>query len=71
MSSPSVAPVATGTTAAVHTNPVARFYQQVDLDLALRDMQRSVDRLQRLLQPPLRPRLIPRRSRRSAWWPSD
>jgi hypothetical protein len=72
VSSPSLTLVATGTTSVCRTSIVNRFNQQVVADLALRDMQRAVNRLERLLTPrrPLQPRLA-RRSRRSAWWPSD
>ena len=71
VSNPSVTAVATRTTAAFNTDPIARFQQRVAAELALSDLQRQLDRCERQLAP-VRPARAasPRRSRRSAWWPS-
>ena len=68
MSTPSLTPVATGTTSVFHTNPAIRFQQAVDLELRVNDVERRVRRLVRLLNPapPVQPR-SGRRRRRSAW----
>ena len=52
MSDLSVAPaVATGTTAALVTDPIARFHARIDAQLAVAELQRSVARLERRLVP--------------------
>jgi hypothetical protein len=70
VSIPSVALVATRTTSASYTDPVIRFQQAVDAQLAVADLERRVQRLARQLTPVPRIQAHPlRRSRRSAWWP--
>jgi hypothetical protein len=71
VSNPSVTAVATRTTAAFDTDPIARFQQRVAAELALSDLQRQLDRCERQLAPVRPARAVgSRRSRRSAWWPS-
>ena len=68
MSTPSLTPVATGTTSVFHTTPASRFQQAVDLELKVNDVERRVRRLVRQLNPA--PAVQPhsgRRRRRSAW----
>jgi hypothetical protein len=70
VSIPSVALVATRTTSASYTDPVIRFQQAVDAQLAVADLERRVQRLERQLTLAPRSQARPlRRSRRSAWWP--
>ena len=68
MSTPSLTPVATGTTSVFHTTPAIRFQQAVDLELKVNDLARRVRRLDRQLNPapPVQPHSV-RRARRSAW----
>jgi hypothetical protein len=68
VSTPSVTPVATGTTSVFHSDPVTRFQQAIDLELKVNDYERQVRRLAWQLPsvPPVQPRSR-RRSRRSAW----
>jgi len=68
VSTPSLTPVATGTTSVFHTTPANRFQQAVDLELAVNDLERRVRRLARQLNPvpPVQPHFV-RRSSRSAW----
>jgi hypothetical protein len=71
VSTPSLTPVATGTTSVFGSAPVIQFQQAVDLDLAVADLERRVRRLTRQLTPV--PRVQPyaeRRSVRSAWSPN-
>ena len=69
MSISSLTPVATGTTVVFHTDPVIRFQQAVDAELAVADLERRVRRLARQLTPALPAQSCPaRRSVRSAWW---
>ncbi len=60
---------------ACDSNPDSRLCQQLAAEQALSDLERAVQHLsQRLLAPTApapRRRTIPRRSRRSAWLPSD
>ena len=51
MSTPSLTPVATGTTSVFHTTPASRFQQAVDLELRVNDLERRVRRLARQLNP--------------------
>ena len=51
MSTPSLTPVATGTTSVFGSAPVIRFHQAIDLDLAVSDLERQVRRLARQLTP--------------------
>jgi hypothetical protein len=71
VSNPSVTPVATGSTVVFHTDPVTRFQQAVDAELAVADLERRVRRLTRQLTsvPPRQAHRV-RRSARSAWWPN-
>ena len=71
VSNPSVTPVATGTTVVFHIDPVTRFQQAVDAELAVADLERRVRRLTRQLTsvPPRQAHRV-RRSARSAWWPN-
>jgi hypothetical protein len=55
VSTPSVTPVATGTTGVLPTDPVFRFQQEVAVELAVADLERRVRRLTRELTPPMRP----------------
>ena len=68
MSTPSLTPVATGTTSVFHTTPAIRFQQAVDLELKVNDLERRVRRLDRQLNPvpPVQLHSV-RRLRRSAW----
>ena len=68
MSTPSLTPVATGTTSVFHTNPAIRFRQAVDVELRVNDLERRVRRLDRQLNPvpPVQPHSV-RRVSRSAW----
>ena len=68
MSTPSLTPVASGTTVVSDSNPVIRFQRAVDAQLAVNDLERRVRRLARQLTPvpPVQPHSV-RRSRRSAW----
>ncbi len=68
VSTPSLTPVATGTTSVFRTNPAIRFQQAVDAQLAVNDLERRVRRLTRQLTPapPAQPHSV-RRSRWSAW----
>jgi hypothetical protein len=63
----SLTPVATGTTVVFDSNPVVRFQQAVDAQLAVNDLERRVRRLARQLTPvpPVQPHSV-RRSGRSA-----
>ena len=63
MSTPSLTPVATGTTSVFHTDPAIRFQQAVDVELRINDLERRVRHLTRELTPV--PRIV-RRSSRSA-----
>jgi hypothetical protein len=64
----SLTPVATGTTVVFDSNPVIRFQQAVDAQLAVNDLERRVRRLARQLTPALPAQSCPaRRSVRSAW----
>ena len=45
MSTPSVTPVATGTTSVFHSDPVTRFQQAIDLELKVTDFERQVRHL--------------------------
>ena len=68
MSTPSLTPVATGTTSVFQTAPAIRFQQAVDLELAVNDLERRVRRLDRQLNPVPRVQTHSvRRSSRSAW----
>ena len=68
MSTPSLTPVATGTTSVFDTTPANRFQQAVDLELAVNDLERRVRRLARQLNPEPRVQTHSvRRLRRSAW----
>ena len=51
-------------------DPALRFQRRVSAELALRDLERSVARLARRLEPqPCKPTTPPRRATRaSAWW---
>jgi hypothetical protein len=69
VSTPSVAPVATGTTGVSYTDPVTRFQQAVDIQLQVNDLERRVQRLMRQLTP-RSPSSHWRSSRRSLWWPT-
>lgn len=51
MSTPSLTPVATGTTSVFGSAPVIRFHEAIDLDLAVSDLERQVRRLARQLTP--------------------
>lgn len=52
MSDLSVAPaVATGTTAALNTDPIARLHARIEAQMALSELERSVARLERQLLP--------------------
>src|SRR5207244_11340333 len=65
----SLTPVATSTTVVSDSNPVVRFQQAVDAQLAVNDLERRVRRLARQLTPALPAQSCPaRRSVRSAWW---
>jgi hypothetical protein len=55
VSTPSLTPVATGTTTVVRSDPVIRFQQALELELAVADLERRVRRLARELMPPARP----------------
>jgi len=67
VSTPSLTPVATGTTSVFHTDPAIRFQQVVDVELRINDLERRVQHLTRELTPvPRVPRFV-RRSVRSAW----
>jgi hypothetical protein len=69
VSIPSLTPVATGTTVVFDSNPVVRFQQAVDAQLAVNDLERRVRRLARQLTPALPAQSCPaRRSVRSARW---
>ena len=69
MSTPSLTPVATGTTSVFHITPATRFEQALDLELAVNDLERRVRRLARQLTPALPAQSCPaHRSVRSAWW---
>ena len=74
VSNPSVTPVATGTTSVFHrddlNDPVIRFQHAVDVDLQVRDLERGVQRLARLLTPPVSSSAARRPSRRTTWWAS-
>jgi len=71
VSTSSLTPVATGTTVVFHIDPVARFQQAVDAQLAVADLERRVRRLARLLNPvPPANVCLAHRSVRSAWWPT-
>ena len=68
MSTPSLTPVATGTTIVFDTTPANRFQQAVDLELKINDLERRVRRLDRQLTPEPRVQTHSvRRLRRSAW----
>jgi len=69
VSTPSLTPVATGTTSVFHTDPSIRFQQAVDIELRVNDLERRVQRLARQLPPVTRVRTHSvHRSGRSAWW---
>ena len=74
MSNPSVTPVATGTTGVFHrddlNDPVIRFQHAVDVDLQVRDLERGVQRLARLLTPAVPSAAARRLSRRTTRRPS-
>ncbi len=68
MSTPSLTPVATGTTSVFRTDPAIRFQQAVDVELRINDLERRVHRLTRELTPVPRVQTRSvRRSGRSAW----
>jgi hypothetical protein len=71
VSTPSLTPVATGTTSVFGSAPVIRFQQAIDIDLAVADLERRVRRLGRQLSPvPPTERHTRRRAARSSWWPN-
>jgi hypothetical protein len=65
----SVTPVATGTTAVFHSDPVTRFQERVDISLQVRDLERRVQHLARLLgsADPVHPGP----ARDEFWWPAS
>jgi hypothetical protein len=57
---------------ALGANPATRFQRRVIAELALAELERTVDRLQKRLDPVRHlAASVPRRSRRSAWWSID
>jgi hypothetical protein len=53
-------------------DPIARFHQRIDVELALGELERAVRRLGRHLEPtPIQRHPLRRRTRRSAWCSSD